>query len=199
MTVKEAVRVIGSLDLEWSENPTKEELQADVDVEIDAISMLPENPEKELEESTKVLGLITQAIADPTIANKILTEGKMFNLSPLIEQILRRNKIMDPRVFENIDQDTSQGFVKVQQLEEARQNMAASIQGAEIPFPPSQEDDHRAKMGVYQTAAALLEISGQASDVLTQLIQIHQQLIAEAESREASPGRKLPGPSSVSV
>lgn len=199
MTVKEAVRVIGSLDLEWSEKPTKEELQADVDVEIDALSMLPENPEKELEEATKILGLITQAISDPNISNKILTEGKTFNLSPLIEQILRRNKIMDPKVFENIDQETSQGFVKVQQLEEARQNMAASIQGSEIPFPPSQEDDHRAKIGVYQTAAALLEISGQASDILTQLIQIHQQLIAEAESREASPGRKLPGPSAVSI
>ena len=48
MPVDEAVRIVGSMDLQWSDKPTEEEIQADVDVEIDAISMLPESPEDEV-------------------------------------------------------------------------------------------------------------------------------------------------------
>jgi hypothetical protein len=47
MPFEEAVRIMGSLDLQWSDKPTIEEVQADVDVEIDPISMLPESPEDE--------------------------------------------------------------------------------------------------------------------------------------------------------
>jgi len=47
MTIKEAVRIIGSMDVQWTDNPTKEEIQADVDAEMDIYSMLPDNPEED--------------------------------------------------------------------------------------------------------------------------------------------------------
>lgn len=201
MTVKDAVRVIGSLNLEWSNNPSKEEIQADVDVEIDAISMLPESPEKEMAEIRQAIALIVQAIQDPSIRTKIQQEGKVFNLSPLIEQMLRRLKIMNPEVFQNIDQESSEGFVSAQQLREAQENIIASVAGQEIPHVPKEDDDHRAKIQTYASAAALLQLGGQVSDTLTQLIQIQQQLLAQIESKEARPGNSvnLPGPSIVST
>jgi hypothetical protein len=35
VSVEDAVRVVGSLDLEWSDNPSEEDLQAEVDVELE--------------------------------------------------------------------------------------------------------------------------------------------------------------------
>ena len=57
MPYKEAVRIVGSMDVEWSENPTREDVQADVDVEIDVVSMLPENPEQELQRFVQTIEL----------------------------------------------------------------------------------------------------------------------------------------------
>jgi len=199
MTVNEAIRVIGSLDLEWSEKPSKEEIQADVDVEIDAISMLPDNPEKQMVEIRESIALIVQAIQDPSIRAKIQSEGKTFNLSPLIEQMLRGLNIMNPDVFRNIDQNETEGFVSAQQLREAQENIIAAVVGQEIPHLPKEQDDHRAKIQTYASAAALLQIGGQVSDTLLQLLQVQQQLLAEIESKEARPGNSvsLPGPSIV--
>jgi len=81
---KEAVRITGSLDIEWSENPTLEEVQADVDVEIDVVSMLPENPEEELNRMNQTLGLMIQGITEPSVVQKLQQEGKTINLAPLI-------------------------------------------------------------------------------------------------------------------
>lgn len=198
MTVKDAVRVIGSLDLEWSEEPTKEEIQADVDVEIDAISMLPESPEKEMQEMQQALQLIVQAIADPVVRNKIQSEGKTFNITPLIEQMLRRMKIINPDIFRSIDQNSSEGFVSAQQLREAQDNIIAFVQGQQFPNLPKEEDDHRAKIQTYASAAALLQLGGKITDALEQLIQMHQEFIAQAEKKQATPGMKLPNASIVS-
>lgn len=199
MTIKAAVRVIGSLDLEWSDNPTKEEIQADVDIEIDVISMLSENPEKEITEMREAIGMIIQAISDPAIRQKIQSEGKTFNLSPLIEQMLRRLQIMNPDVFRNIDKEGSEGFVSAQQLREAQENIIAFVQGQQFPHEPKEEDDHRAKLQTYASAAALLQLGNKVTDALEQLIVIHQEFIASAESKQATPGVKLPGPSIARV
>lgn len=201
MSIKDAVRVVGSFDIEWSENPSKEELQADVDVEIDAISMLPENPEKELEELIRVLALMVDGIRDPVIANKIAQEGKTVNLSPIMEQILRRLKVRDPEIFRNIRPEESEGFVSVSELKEAKQNVQAALNDKEIPFPPTPEDDHRAKLETYTTISELLKAAGQVSEVLDQLIQIHQQLLAEVQSKEPNVGQpvSLSKPSTVNV
>lgn len=196
MSVNEAVRIVGSLDVEWSDTPTKEEIQADVDVEIDVISMLPENPEKELRELNTALVLMMEGIRDPAISQKILQEGKTLNLSPLIEQILLRLRIKDPDVFRNIKPEESMGFVSVEQLKEAQQNVQAAITGQQIPFPPKMEDDHTAKIETYSSIAQLLQAMGQVSDMLNQLIQIHSALLQEIQSKEATPGKavNLPKP-----
>jgi hypothetical protein len=191
MTVKDAVRVIGSLDVQWSNNPSKQELQADVDVEIDTISMLPENPEKELREYNTILALMVQAITTPPVMQKISQEGKTMNLGPIIEQILFRMKVRDPEIFRNTKPEESQGFVSVQQLREAKANVEAAISGQQIPHPPQMDDDHLAKIESYTSAAQLLEAMGQVSDALQQLIQIHSVLLQEIQKKEATPGQAI--------
>lgn len=191
LTITDAVRIVGSLDLEWSDNPTKEEIQADVDVEIDPISMIPEDPQRELEEFRTALGLAIDAIRDPALSQKIAQEGKTVNISPLIEQILLRLKIRNPDVFRNIKPEESEGFVSVKEIREAKDNVNAALTGKQIPFPPKPEDDHVAKLETYTTINELLKATGKISDVLDQLIQIHQSLLAELQSKEASPGQQV--------
>lgn len=191
MSIKEAVRIVGSLDLEWSETPTKEEVQADVDVEIDVISMLPENPEKELRDLNTALMLMIQGITTPAVAQKLQQEGKTLNLSPLIEQMLVRLKIKDPDIFRNIKPEESMGFVSVQQLKEAEANVQAAITGQQVPYPPKQEDDHKAKIETYTSIANLLAQMQQESEILMQLIQIHTALLQELEKQEANPGQQI--------
>ena len=192
--IKDAVRIVGSLDIEWSEKPTKEELQADVDVDIDVISMLPENPEKELRELNTILALMFEGIRDPAVAQKIAQEGNTINISPVIEQMLIRLRIRDPEIFRKIEPDESKGFVSVQQMEQAQQNVDAAVTGQQIPFPPQEDDDHRAKLQVYGATQQLLQKLGQVSDTLQQLIQVHSALIQELQNKEAKPGQQLKFP-----
>lgn len=199
MPIDQAVRIIGSLDLEWSENPTQEEIQADVDVEIDAISMLPENPQEELNQLQQTLMLMVQGITQPEIVEKLKQEGKMINLSPIIEQILIRQKIKDPEVFRNIKPEESQGYVSVEQLRQAKSNVDAALTGAQIPFPPAPEDDHVAKLETYTTIQSLLQKAGQVSDVLDQLIAVQQALLQQLQDQQATPGVKLQKPQTVST
>jgi hypothetical protein len=189
--VKEAVRIVGSLDIEWSDNPSKEELQADIDVEIDVISMLPENPEKELRELNTVLVMMIQALQSPAVMRKIQEEGKTLNLSPIIEQMFLRMKVRNPDIFRNIKPEESQGFVSVQQVREAKQNANAAIKGQQIPFPPKMDDDHLAKIEVYTAISQLLKEAGQVSQALEQLIQIHAALIQELQKKQATPGQAV--------
>lgn len=193
---KDAVRIVGSLDLEWSENPTKEEIQADTDVEIDVISMLPESPEKELAELNTILQLMFQGLTIPELRQKLGEEGKTINISPIIEQILLRLKIRDPDVFRNIRPEESQGFVSVEQVREAKQNVTAALKGGQVPFPPKPEDDHVAKLEVYTSIKEILDMAGQISDTLNQLIQIQTALLAEIQEKQARPNQpvKLPKP-----
>jgi hypothetical protein len=183
-----AVRIIGSLDLEWSDEPSKEEIQADTDVELDVISMLPENPEKELAQLNTILALMMEALQRPQILEKLKQEGKTFNIAPLVEQMLIRMKLKDPEIFRNIKPEESQGYVSVQQIREAKQNVTASITGQQVPFPPKPEDDHVAKLEVYTSVKGILDLAGQVSDVLNQLIQIHMALLQQIQEQQATPG-----------
>lgn len=191
MPYDKAVRIVGSLDLQWSENPTEEEIQADVDVEIDAISMLPENPETEMRNFMSILNLMMQGLNDPVVAQKIAAEGKTMNLSPIIEQILLRMRIRDPEVFRAIKPEESQGMVSVQQLREAKQNVMSALTNQPIQFPPNEKDDHMAKLEIYTTVSALTQMAGQVSDALEQLIAIQQQLLQMKMEKEATPGQKV--------
>ena len=193
MPVKEAVRIVGSLDLEWSDNPTKEEIQAETDVEIDVISMLPENPDKEMQELQMVLQLMIEGLTNPQVAEKLKQEGKTINLSPVIEQMLVRLRIKDPDVFRNIRPEESQGFVSVEQIREAKANVQAALhpQGnGQVPFPPKQGDDNIAKLEVYTTVQQLLAQYQQESQLLNQLIQIQGQLLQQEQDAQAKPGNK---------
>ncbi len=194
MPFKKAVRIIGSLDLDWSENPSKEDLQAEVDVEIDAISMLPENPEEELRRLNDTLMLMVQGLSDPIISQKIAAEGKTIQLTPLIEQILLRQRIRNPDIFRNIKPQESEGFVSVKEIRDARENANAAIQGAtidQVPHPPTPDDDHRAKIEVYGSIQALGEQIGQVNETLAQLIQVQAALMQQVQEKQATPGQKV--------
>lgn len=186
--IDKAVRIVGSLDIEWSENPTKEEIQADTDVEIDVISMLPENPDKEIQELTTILNLMTQAMTNPAVAQKIAQEGKTFNISPIIENLLLRLRIRDPEVFRGIRPEESEGFVAVKDMREAGENVKAALSGnPQVPFPPSEGQDHRGRMEVYGQIAELIGSMGDtpAMQILTQLIQATQMLLEAAQEKDA--------------
>jgi hypothetical protein len=199
MPIDEAVRVVGSLDLEWSDNPTKEEIQAETDVEIDVISMLPENPDKEIQELQTILQLMVEGLTQPQIAQKIAQEGKTITISPIIEQLLMRLKIKDPDVFRNIRPEESQGFVSVEQVREAKANVQGALTnppGSPVQFPPKPTDDHIAKLEIYTTVADILQQVNHVSDTLNQLIQIHMALLQQAQEEEAKPGNQ-PKPSKL--
>jgi hypothetical protein len=186
MPIKDAVRIMGSLDIEWSENPTKEDVQADVDVEIDVISMLPESPEKELEQNSQVLKLMTDALTVPQIMTKISQEGKTFNLAPIIEQILHRLKIRDPEAFRNLRPEESQGFASVAELKAAEANIKAILSGQPLPSPPAEGQSHVTRIGAYDSQRQILALQGQVNEILEQLIMVQMQL-AEQESKQKAP------------
>lgn len=189
-----AVRIIGSMDLEWSQNPTEEEVQADTDVEIDVISMLPEDPEKEIQELQTVLALMVQSLTVPEIKQKLMEEGKTIELTPIIEQLLLRLKIKDPSVFRNIKPEESQGFVSVSEVRAAKDNANAALSGSQqIPSPPAMGQDHRARLEIYTEILQIISQLGdtEASKVLSQLVQIHTALLEEEQKNQATPGVRM--------
>ena len=192
--ISKAVRIIGSNDIEWSDNPTEEEVQADTDVEIDVISMLPEDPERELQELQTVLSMMIQGVENPAIAQKLAQEGKTIEIAPVIEQILMRLKIRNPDIFRNIRPEESQGFVSVQQIRAAKDNINAALSGStQIPNPPTMEDDHLAHTEMYSEVLGIInEVApeSQAVKILQQLITIHTALLEELSKKEATPGNK---------
>lgn len=194
MPFDDAVRIIGSMDLQWSDKPTKEEIQADTDVDIDPISMLPESPEDEAQRLQMVLNLMEGAINNPGIAQKIAQEGMTFNLSPVIEQLLMRLKIKDPDIFRTIKPEESMGYSSNQQLKLAEANVQAAMHGKPVQ-PPQEGDDHNAQMYVYQSIAQLLQEAGQqqthAYQQLSQLIQATAAMMQAEQEKQATPGQRM--------
>jgi len=190
---KEAVRIIGSLDLEWSENPEESELQADTDVELDVISMLPENPEQELQRMNETLGLMIQGLTQPEIIAKLQQEGKTINLSPLIEQILVRQRIKNPEIFRNIKPEESEGFVSVSEVRAAQANVEAALSGnQQIPSPPAEGQDHRARLEVYGSINKLIQGIGEsiAGQILGQIMEVQAALLQAEQDKQATPGSR---------
>lgn len=194
MPIDDAVRIVGSLDLQWSNKPTEEEVQAEVDVEIDAISMLPENPEDEIAMLQQILTMMIQGLTDPVIMEKIQQEGMMINLTPIIEQLLMRMKIKDPNIFRSIKPEESMGYASVQQLKFAQGNVEAVMHG-QLPQPPQPGDDHQAQLAVYAPILQLLQEAGQqnthAFQILSQLIQIQTGMMQQEQEKQANPGQQL--------
>lgn len=197
MPFDEAVRIVGSMDLQWSDKPSQEEIQADVDVEIDPISIAPENPQDEADRLNLVMNMMIGAITNPGVATKIATEGMTFNLTPVIQQLLMRMKIKDPDIFRAIKPEESMGFASVEQLRKAQANVEAALHGAPVA-PPSEADDHATQISVYQPILKLLQEAGQAQTqafaVLSELIQIQASMLEDQMSKQATPGMKVQKP-----
>ncbi len=194
MPIEDAVRIVGSLDLQWSDKPSEEEVQADVDVEIDAISMLPENPEDEVQMLQQVLNTIFGALTQPIIWQKIQQEGMTMEITPVIQQLLNRMKIKDPNIFRSIKPEESMGYASVQQLKFAQGNVEAAMHGQPLQ-PPQQGDDHQAQIAVYQPILQLLAEAKQeqthAFQALSQLVQIQAQMMQDEQDKQANPGQQL--------
>lgn len=190
----DAVRIIGSLDLQWSDKPTTEEIQADVDVEIDPISMLPENPQDEIIQLNQILQLMVQALTDPVIRQKIAEEGMTFNMTPLVQQLLTRMKIKDPDIFRMIKPEESEGFASVQQLRVAQGNVEAALHGQPVT-PPQPTDDHQTQLAVYMPILKLLQEAQQeqtaAFQTLQALVQLQSAMLQEQLDKQATPGQRV--------
>jgi hypothetical protein len=193
VTVMEAVRIVGSLDLEWSDEPDLDDLQADTDVEIDAVSMLPENPETEASRYIELLRLAVDALGNPAFTAKLNEEGKKFELAPLIEQVLMRNRVRNPSIFRNIRPDEMGGSVPVQELRAAEANVQAVLQGQQPPDMPQPGQNHMARIEIYKAAAIVAASSGnqQVAQVLQQLIQLQAQIFEEEQKKQPMPGRRI--------
>jgi len=191
-TIKDAVRIMGTLGVEWSDKPSKEEIQAEVDVELDVYSMIPDDPEREMRAMREILMFMVEAVNNPAIFQKIQQEGKTLNLSPLIEQILYRLKLRNSEIFRPINPEESQGFASIQQLREAQQNVMASLQGQQDQIvPPKEGDDHRVKMEIYSVINNIINALGQKADALEQLMMMQQALMQEEADREGQSGSRL--------
>ena len=199
---EDAVRIVGSLDLVWSDKPTLEEIQADVDVEIDPISMLPENPEDELAKLQQILTLMFQGLMQPEIAQKLAQEGMTINIAPIIEQLLVRMKIKDPDIFRKIKPEESMGYSSNQQLMMAEQNVQAAMHGQPMQ-PPQPTDDHKAQLYIYNSIAQLLQEAGQqqthAFQAIAQMIQVQTAMLQEQQDNQATPGQKMKKPTEVKL
>lgn len=190
--IKDAVRILGTRDIQWSNDFTKEEIQAEVDVEIDVFSMLPENPQEELRNLMTVLQLGVDALNNPNVTTKLQQEGTTFNLSPIIEEILNRLKLKDPEIFRGIRPEESQGVVSVAELQAARANIEALTQGAQqLPSPPAPGQDHRTRIETYNATAQLLQQAG-AVEVVQALLAIIQQQAALLEEEESRTNPRTP-------
>lgn len=194
MTIKDAVRIIGSLDVQWSEKPSKEEIQAETDVELDVTSMLPENPEEELKRLNTALTMGISSLENPAVGQKLAQEGYTFELAPLIDQILTRIRIRNPDIFRKIRPEESQGFASVAELRAAQENVKVALSGSsQIPSPPAAGQDHMTRIEIYNQIVQIIQELGDtpALQLLQQLMQAHQVLMEEEQSKEASPGKVL--------
>ena len=100
-------------------------------------------------------------------------------------------RINNPDVFRNIRPEESEGFVSVQQIRQAKENVNAALTGQPIPYPPSESDDSVAKLEVYTAIQQLLQQAGQVSDVLEQLIQIQSAILQQLQEKNAQPGQQV--------
>ena len=100
-------------------------------------------------------------------------------------------RINNPDVFRNIKPEESEGFVSVQQIRQAKENVNAALTGQPIPYPPSEADDSVAKLEVYTAIQQLLQQEGQVSDVLEQLIQIQSALLQQLQEKNTEPGKQV--------
>lgn len=194
MPFEEAVRIMGTLDLQWSENPSQEEIQAETDVEIDPVSITPENPDDEIAKLNMIIQLMTQALTDPAVQQKIAQEGMTFNFTPVIEQLLIRMKIRDPDIFRHIKPEESQGFASVQQLRQAKDNVNAVLTNQPPPHPPSLQDDCEAKLEIYTAIAQLLGMAQKSSPALDQLIQLQTAIQQQQSEEQTQTGNKIRKP-----
>lgn len=194
--VDKAVRIVGSLDVEWSNDPSKEEIQAETDVEIDVLSMLPENPDKEIMEMQTVLNLMYQALTTPEIMQKLAEEKMMINISPIIEQLLIRLRIKNPDVFRHVKPEESQGFASVAELRAAGDNVKQALAGEPPSSPPQPGQDHGARLEMYQEFQSLLQELGDtpALRMLNQLMMVQQQMQEEESDQKPNVGQKIPKP-----
>lgn len=202
MTIKEAVRIIGSMDIQWTDKPTKEEIQADVDCEMDIYSMLPENPEQEMKEFQMALQMGIEALTNPPVGQKLAQEGYTFELAPLVEQILMRLKIRNPDVFRHLKPEESMGFSSNAELMSAKDNVNAALSGNnQLPSPPAPGQDHNARLTIYKEIGDIVQHGMQsgmipqdnkAIQLLEQLIQVQMAIQQDEQEKQAKPGIKVP-------
>ena len=200
-TVPKVVTITGELEPEFIENLTKEEIQAEVDITFDVVSMLAANPEIEVKQLTDFLNILGAAAAFPEFKQQLAARGKVVNVVPIIEQIQKRLNVNDPEVIRDIRPGESKGFVSVAELEAAQSNVIAILQGEaqtieELPSPPAPEQDHEVRLRVYRSVLEMLKLITPQSPIIQALtnLSLAQQEVQKEEARKGAPQSGQPAP-----
>ncbi len=201
--IDKVIKITGDLAPEWIDDYTKEDIQAEVGFDLDVISMLPPNPDKEAQNLTNVLNLMLGALGNPAVMKKIMSEGNTFNVSPIIQKLLENLNVLDPEIFRPVRAEESKGFVSVSELEAAEANVNAIMKGTpfdQIPSPPEEGQDHEARIRVYTSTLRIFSQGAKESPIvvaLAKLIQIQQQIAKEESKKNAPKSGQIVQPAST--
>ena len=102
--------------------------------------------------------------------------------------------LRDPEIYRNIKPEESQGFVSVSEVRAAGNNVDAILSGnPQIPSPPAQGQDHRARLEVYGEIQKIIGSLGDtiANRILTAVMQAQAVLLQQEEEKQATP-QKVP-------
>lgn len=188
---QDIVPVMGTLDFEWSDEFSNDDITDEVDIEVDLVSMLPENPAVEIRNLLDMLRIMSDAMANPAIITKIQQEGHMFNFTPFIEQLLLRMNLRNEEMFRPVRPEEGEGFSPNSSLLLARQRAIRAIITGEFD-PPQPGENHDVMLSVYQSLLQLLQAIQAPVGALPQLIQATE--LARQQEEESSGKRKAGTP-----
>lgn len=203
---KDMVPILGTFDIEWSDEFSNSDIIDEVDVEVDIQSMLPENPAVEQANLLKMLELSIRALESPQVVAKLESEQRIFELTPFIEQLLLRMNLRDERMFRPIRPEEGEGSTPNAVLMDAQRLAIQAIVTGQIR-PPQEGEMHDVYIAVMEPILALLRQLGQDAPALAQHIEQRKAMRIQEEQNSGSrktgqtnpPKTDLTGPPQIST
>jgi hypothetical protein len=121
-TTDTMVRRLGTIQPEWSDNFSAEDIQIEDDVEVDIGEMVPINEVIRKKQALEFLELVGKGATEPGIKMKLAEEGYELNLAEAVKEAVIAFGIKNDKVIQRIDPDK---YVKI-----LKQLYLAKVQGA---------------------------------------------------------------------
>ena len=109
------IRVVGSTEIEWSDNFSKSDITDEVDIEVDVATLQPINDPIRQRQALDLLQLSIQAISNPQVLQKLISEGANISLSEMIKELLKTLEIKNERIFQTGQQQSNLAILGQQQ------------------------------------------------------------------------------------